>query len=281
MSPASEFEDLGTTFEEDFFGIVRGAPDPDNEEQLIKDGNNQILKAVESKKKTREYSRSQTSRDKTTSAMNMSFVDWSGFPAAAHSNSPATTSERKDRRASLSSAPNPARELERRATLRSQRKSQTKTTFAPEPMPAKSVSPPREDGQKYRSRRYSFKGGDPPKNPQDGIPAPPASATRRASLGPGSSHRRPERQHRTQGPVSAKRGTRANPSSRPTSPSGRIRRPVFAAASSTTLDVRRNTPQRTASQGRKQRSHRNSNLDGGQLGGQNDALLQKASSIKW
>jgi hypothetical protein len=80
--------------EEDFFGThgVRGANDnpagrPENETNVIRDGNDVILKQFEMKMIKREYSRNQTSRDKKVSAagaMTLAGVDWSGFPGAAH-----------------------------------------------------------------------------------------------------------------------------------------------------------------------------------------------------
>jgi hypothetical protein len=96
--------------EDDFFGThpIRGSNDqassrPSNERNVIRDGNDVILKQFEMKMIKREYSRNQASRDKKKSAagaMTLEGVDWSGFPGAAHASprgreTPSTGGERK------------------------------------------------------------------------------------------------------------------------------------------------------------------------------------------
>jgi hypothetical protein len=298
MTSAPKFDDLaGTTLEEDFFGITAhdAAPEEsDDEEQLLKDGNAQVLKNFERQKKTREYSRSQTSRGTKVKGITMSYVDWSGFPGAAHS--PATASERKQRQPRRSSLQNSGGspsggDLQRRAVLRSQRRSSAGGTATgvessdPE-APSEPKLTPSGEGRKYRNRRHAFKASV-EKNHNLPESAPPQSRTPRGkgldtgAVGghraetQGSGSKRLQRQHSAKGSHGPRKST--NVSLRPISPSGRIRRPVAAAASSTTLEVtqaRRNS-HRSSSRGRKQASVRgfNTDIDSG--------LMQKASSIRW
>jgi hypothetical protein len=296
MSSAPKFDDLaGTTLEEDFFGITAhdAAPEEsDDEEQLLKDGNAQVLKNFERQKKTREYSRSQTSRGTIVKGITMSYVDWSGFPGAAHS--PANPSERKQRQPRRSSLQNSGGspsggDLQRRAVLRSQRRSSagglaTGVESSDPEAPSEPKLTPSGEGRKYRNRRHAFKASvEKNQNPSEG--APPQSRTPKGKGLDTSGHRAEpqasgsnglQRKHSAKGSRGPRKST--NVSLRPISPSGRIRRPVAAAASSTTLEVtqaRKRNGQRSSSSGRKQASVRgfNNDIDSG--------LIQKASSIRW
>ena len=83
-------------FGDEFFPEPHGVSQDHNEDQLIKDGNALIQQDLETRKNKREsYARSQALNRKLdkNKFISLSSVDWSGFPAAAHS--PGKASERK------------------------------------------------------------------------------------------------------------------------------------------------------------------------------------------
>jgi hypothetical protein len=274
MGPASKFDEFPANFEDEFIGDGGGSTSSpvseegseDEEEQLIKDGNDQVLKSFETRKKNQEYSRSQARREKKAPELSMDFVDWSGFPGAAHT-SPgivATRKSRSERRlggSTSNSASTPTNDSEQRPhTSRShQRKlAAAKGIVAKTGEEGQEVShPPKKEPPKYRNRRHSLKGSGSTglsTSLHEGGAAASARAARRSSLNLNlsrSNHRPTERrpQRRGSGSATAKRSQRATTTLESTSPSGRIRRPVNAAAASTMLErsQRATTPLKSTS----------------------------------
>jgi hypothetical protein len=315
---------INTSVVEEFFGVTPEAP-PEHEDKLIKDGNDLIQKHLEDRKKSREYGRQQTTKDRpqVETKVSMSFVDWSGFPDGAI-HSPAIASERKpgttfSRRASLTNGGAVKDEDQRRAVLlKTQRRSSVgaTTTSIPE---EELQGLPKKDEPKFRNRRSSLRGGGsgsthPPAEKQD--PQQPQQprprCARRLSLDQGGSHHRAERRASRRPPPEDKEGTHprvelagsgsakgnrtektgSGKGSRgprriqsigaePVSPPARVRRPVQAAASSTTFEVNRKAPHRTTSGIR--RPDRKGDLDPAarnSLELRNKGMLQKAPSIR-
>jgi len=300
----SGFDDAINTSEvEDFLGITPKAPlKHEDRQQLIKDGNDLIQKDLEDRKKSREYDRQQTTKDRpqVETKISMSFVDWSGFPGGAIHAAISSGSERKQsttsRRASLTNAGAKDDDQRRAVLLKSKRRSSVgATTSSPEEEPQGS---PRKEEPKFKNRRSSLRGGgitQPPAEKQD--PQPPRRLSRRHSLDQGGSHhsaerrakRRPTENKEGTDPPAERRGsakgnrTESRGSGRPRriQSVGRVRRPVQAAASSTTLEVNRIAPQRTTSGIR--RPDRKTEQDPAakvSLEQKNKGMIQKAPSIR-
>ena len=284
MSPAN-FDDIGTTLEEDFFGFSKGdasEDDSNDAEQLIEDGNNQVLENFEARKVTREYSRTQTSRGTKSKGITLSYVDWSGFPGAAHN--PENTADaknpdrkqRRSRRANLQKEKNGGTER-RSANLnrRSQRRLSGDGLVTPQTATqVKSLSP-----KIYRNRRHS-KATAGPGPPPDSTTPPYRRAQRRSTLdnlGGAQGTERGGAGGQRQPPRNSKGGRVQREStiqaSKSLSPGGRTRRPVVAAAASTTLERRKNMERR------RPRSTRHIDFNGG--GSDAEEFLTKAGSLRW
>jgi hypothetical protein len=307
----SGFDDAINTSEvEDSFGVTPKAS-PKHEDKLIKDGNDLIQKDLEYRKKSREYDRQQTTKDRpqVETKVSMSFVDCSGFPGGAiHSAAIGSGSERKQsttsRRASLTNGGAKDDDQRRAVLLKSKRRSSVDaTTSSPDGEPQGS---PKKEEPKFRNRRSSLRGGGnthPPAEKQD--PQPPRHRfSRRHSLDQGDSHhsaerranRRPTENKEGTDPPAERRGSakgnrtesrrsrtesRGSGKPRRIQSLGRVRRPVQAAASSTTLEVNRIAPQRTTSGMR--RPDRNTDQDPAakvSLELKNKGMLQNSPSIK-
>jgi hypothetical protein len=266
----SGFDDaINTSVVEEFFGVTPETP-PEHEDKLIKDGNDLIQKDLEDRKKSREYDRQQTTKDrpKVETKVSMSFVDWSGFPGGAiHSGAidPEKKHSTTSRRASLTHGGAKDDDQRRAVLLKAKRRSSVgPTTSTPDEEP------------KFRNRRSSFRGG---------------GTTRRPSLEQGS-HQRAERRTSTR-PSEDKEGThqgaerrgsakgnrirRTSLGAEPVVSSPRMRRPVQAAASSTTLEVNKKAPHGV------RRPDRKSDRDPAakfSLELRNKGMLGKAPSIK-
>jgi hypothetical protein len=302
---------INTSVVEDFFGVTPTTP-PEHEDKLIKDGNDLIQKDLEDRKKSREYDPQQTTKDRpqVETKVSMSFVDWSGFPGGAiHSAAIGSGSSEKktstiSRRASLTNGGAKDDDQRRAVLLKSKRRSSLgPTTSTPEEEPQ---GPPRKEEPKFRNRRSSLRGGGnthPSAEKQD-PPSPRLRSTRRHSLDQGGSRHNPAERRASRRPAEDKEGTHprierkgsAKANSRestgsgrprriqsldPDSPPTRVRRPVQAAASSTTLEVNRIAPQRTTSGMR--RPDRKSDRDPSSkvsLEMRNKGMLQKAPSIR-
>ena len=184
---------LTTTLTEDFFGIVPPAP-PDHEDKLIKDGNDLIQKELEKRKKSRDYARNQISRDRPRSTnLSMSFVDWSGFPAAAHS--PTNLSERKRLTLRRNSLNNEVPVEENTASAIRSRRRASCGPVAPsyfEEEDGMDVAPTgaSHSAQKIRSRRHiNGRSGGSPEGSESSRPGSRNRSSRRvASLDQGGSH---------------------------------------------------------------------------------------------
>jgi hypothetical protein len=294
-------------------GPVDDDDDDDDEDQLIKDGNDLIQRDLESRRKNREYSSRQvrdTQKKGDINKINLNFVDWSGFPAAAHS--PRSSAERRRlsvKRASSLDAPGvvgaggasshePPKLLSLRNLINREQKEKGKDTTT-----ATGVGGEEDDGpggakspHKYRNRRHSQRNlsgssaPDSPKQFQEPRQSPPRRRLGAGSpqvLDTGGSHHRGERRER-KGASSASKQPRprrnSNPG-QPSSPTSRLRRPIAAAASSTTLEIRKKVPQRTAS-GMRRNSTVGATNDGGRGGGgglksTSSGSLNEATGMRW
>ena len=294
MGPASKFEEFTPGFDKDMFGDGDGPTETDpapeeeseDEEQLLKDGNDQVLKNFETQRKSQDYSRSQASRDKKAPEISMDFVDWSGFPGAAHT-SPAVTGMRKSRSDRLSGTSSHDSGANTDSEKRTISRSHQRKLAAAAGIKLKTggeegdSSPPAKEPKKYRNRRHSFKGTL--SNSLHGASNPPGSFARRASAGhlSGSTHAEKRQQRRGSGSAKGLRNQKAT-TQEASSPSGRIRRPVNAAAASTRLEGGRKPPQRNGSNGRRQRSQRTLSGTNGSLKVAGDGVIAtKSSNIKW
>lgn len=242
-------------------------------EKLIEDGNVHVLKNFESQRKREDYARSQATRYKKELSLNMNTVDWSGFPGAAHKKTPASD-DRKQRRGSGSHKDSEGVVLESTAKL--DRRKQHRG------MP-RSMSPK----QSYRSRRHLLGTGQtpPPVSESETVagekkstrPGTSESTRKRTEMGSSGSYRFTRRastqsigrsqsqsKNLTRRPQTNPQRRSLSPSStfgarnrHSSSPSGRLRRTVAAAASSTTLEVGADTqrcgsiPSRGSSRGRR------------------------------
>ena len=237
-------------FEEEYFCEPHDVPQNHEEHQLIKDGNALIQQNLEARKNSREsYARGQNQASKKkpdlNKSNNLSLVDWSGFPAAAHS--PGHAAERK-RASSFRKANKEAengKQEKKPSSFRNRRLANLDANKQVSPkgptgrqgsddrqrrraslgsVPTKQDDAVSADGRraKYRNRRHSQRNlnANPP-------PPPPSEVHQRGR------NSRPPRRF-------------SNPK-QPVSPKSRVRRPVAAAASSTTLEVSRKPPQRSTS----------------------------------
>ena len=286
---------------------------------MIQDGNAQILRSFEARKKSGDYARSQTSRNKKHPELNMNQVDWSGFPGAAHKASPAERNQKRatrrgslqhDGTGDLEEHKNNLHRAQRRLSASGHGPSFSPPETLPEP-PAPSLSPKLSpSGKKYRNRRHLSFSGPVPNTAEAGESEEADRVKRKLSLigakaraerrnsGNGSHRmtRRPSSRSvdrsksrsksRTRRPQSAAQQRPLSPGpairsrTRSTSPSGRMRRPVAAAASSTTLEVGKNTGRRKT----RQQSHSRDKRKGNQLKPSSEAdegLFRKASSFRW
>jgi hypothetical protein len=295
------FDDtINTSAVEDFFGVTPEAP-PEHEDKLIKDGNDLIQKDLEDRKKNREYDRQQTTKDRPQleTKVSMSSVDWSGFPGGAI-HSAAIGSEKKQ---STTTTIRRAKDDDQRRAilLKAKRRSSVGHTSSSISEEEEPQGLPKKEEPKFRNRRSSLRGGGntlPPAEKQD--PQQPRHRfTRRLSLDQGGSHHRAERRANRK-PPEDKEGTRqraergksakANRAPRriqslgaaPVSPPTRVRRPVQAAASSTTLEVNRKAPLRTTS-GIRRPDRKSADRDPSakiSLELRNKGMLQKVPSIR-
>lgn len=333
----TQLDDFGGSATDDFFGFgtangsvesSRHSSHGGDEAKLIQDGNDQVLRNFEERRKSRDYARSQTSRHSKAPALNMNLVDWSGFPGAAHhQTTPPTGEDRKPimRKSSiqLNSSTMIAGDIDRRTTgPRSQRRLSagailSHTTDSPPHPQSPSISPKlspngRKEHKKYRNRRHGLKEVAPITS--DRATPDTDRSRRRGSLnrastssnhraerrGSGSHHRsgrRSVRQQQQSGSSSSSRSksrtrrpqTEAQKRSlspnaplissaggnRSTSPNARSRRPVAAAASSTTLDLGKDTRKKgqRGNSGSRRRSTQKVEPDG--------ELIKKAKSLRW
>lgn len=324
-APTTDFDNIETTFEVDNISGLdhftsdpfEGSPHSANEEQLLEDGNNEVLNNFEASKKSQEYSRSQTSKHVKSPGIAMSYVDWSGFPGAAHSgaHSPPQTknkSDRKQRQTRRSSLHNMSN-LERRAILRSQTKSSCNDTnlggSKEQSVPSQPASAKLEtQTQRSRSRRHIRLGS----NVEDSTPSSttrPGSRgrARRAERRPstdrsekrlsatrvergasaGRSERRPSSgqrpQKRNPGSIRIARGNKMDTAKSKSLSPRRLRRQVAAAASSTTLNIRREEMPKTSFGSKRSKNFRQIPFADGLLGGANvdNVLINKTQSFKW
>ncbi len=311
----TQLESIATSGVENFFPTPRqhsAGRNHQDEEQLIHDGNAQVLKNIEARKKKGDYSRSQTSRNTKEPSLNMNSVDWSGFPGAAHKKNPSPTSTEKksERRSSLQQTRGVEIGTHKRIGGQGHLKLSLDVSSRDH---CRSLSPQASPmvKSKFRSRRRVCKMA------AAGVPAAPdsenadekkqkegpmaasglkARAERRSSgsniprttlrisipLNATSSNQSKTRNRR---PQTAAQRQSLSPSAvlrsyHSTSPTGRLRRPVAAAASSTTLEVSKAIPNRnrslgSSSRGRRKKDHKQAtDVDDG-------PLFQKASSFRW
>jgi hypothetical protein len=300
----TQFEDFTVAGIENFFDS-----DPSNgnsqvecfdEDKLIKDGNTHILERFESQRKREDYSRSQTSRYQKELSLNMSTVDWSGFPGAAHRKSSPLGD--KNRRRSSHFPKEGEGEL-----LASTAKLERRRSVKEQP---RSMSPRHSPAGRHRCRRQILAAGTMhlPTSENETVGGekksrtPLESSRRRAettgrstgshravrrnsskSLGRSKSQSRSltlrpktEAQRRSLSPsVSLRLRHQSN------SPSGRLRRTVAAAASSTTLEVSGDLPRsgaipsRGASKGRRKTKERKATAE------EDAARFHHVTSLKW
>jgi hypothetical protein len=277
---------------EEFFGVMPApVPGPD-EERMMKDGNKLIQQSIASRNRKQEYARSQVRDRRSIGVSPLSLVDWggpemSGFSGAAHS--PAGVVERKTRTASRRSSlqhDNAQQQGQGQSDQEGRRitRSHRHSSIGPVVSPDTDKGPPtaqQREAQKYRNRRHAKSVRNPDDQPtqhegEDNIPSPGGRVGNRGrdstETGDGihNQHRRAEKKDA---------GTAQR---QILSPSGRIRRPVVAAAASTTFEVTRKGSHRTAP-GKMKRSDRGPNFEGGPLTSAlpETPLFQKGASIKW
>lgn len=317
----SGFDDL---FGSSGFGNLTDNPAPgeDVEVKMIQDGNAQVLRNFETRKKNRDYARSQTSRSKKKPDLNMNQVDWSGFPGAAHKASPAERNQKRaTRRSSLEHdgpgvAPgdleehkNNLHQAQRRlgASAHGSSLVPSKDHSIPPAPSSPQISP---NGRRYRNRhrRHLSKTSGMPGTPEWGDADDPEQPPKRKTIIAGARTRAERRDsgshsHRVTRQPSARSIGRSNSRSmsrsrrsqaaaqrqslspttgRPhhsTSPTGRVRRPIAAAASSTTLEVGKNTGRRKTRQRSNSYSRRKTNQKSAT--DVDEQLFQKTSSFRW
>lgn len=302
---------------ESFFSLTMGlskASGNKDENRLIQDGTAQVLKNVEAVKKKGDYSRTQTSRITREPTLNMNLVDWSGFSGAAHLNQHASGERKSERRSSLQHTRGSEKGNARKVGSKSPDNPNDDLTHEL----ARSLSPKTSPvtRNKYRSRRRISKSGIVPlvvdsedvedaeakdPTPSSSTGGSKARAERRTSGN--NIHRtglrsslhnstngkpRSQSKNRTRRPQTAAQLRSLSPSTglrnrnHSVSPSGtgRLRRPVAAAASSTTLEVSRHTTNKTrnlrsTSRGKRKKDQKPAtDVDEG-------PLFQKASSFRW
>lgn len=282
-----------------------------DENRLIQDGNAQVLKNVEAQKKKGDYSRTQTTRITREPSLNMNLVDWSGFSGAAHLKQNASGEKKTERRSSLQHT----RGADKGNTRRVGSKSPEDSSIDMSREFARSLSPKSSpvSRNKYRSRRRLSKStclvppavdadevddGEAKESPPSVSGGPKARAERRSSGN--NFHRNSSRssthasngkprslsKNRTRRPQTAAQLRSLSPSTglrarnHSVSPTGRHRRPVAAAASSTTLEVSRHTTNRprtlrSSSRGKRKKDQKPAtDVEEG-------PLFQKASSFRW
>lgn len=311
----TQFEDIALGGMDDFFSLTKTTMSPssgtghEDENRLIQDGNAQLLKNVEAQKKKGDYSRTQTTRVTREPSLNMNLVDWSGFSGAAHLNQHPAGERKSERRSSLHG--------DKGTTSRKVgSKSPDGSNGDMSREFARSLSPKSSPvtRNKYRSRRRLSKSSClvplavDPDDGNDGEPkeqmplstVPKARAERRSSGSNilrnslrssthASNHNgkpRSQSKNRTRRPQTAAQRRSLSPSTglrtrnHSVSPTGRLRRPVAAAASSTTLEVSKHTTNRqrtlrSNSRGKRKKDTKPAtDIDEGHL-------FQKASSFRW
>ena len=252
MNSSATFGEVHAGFEDDLLPEPNGVSEDHEEEQLIKDGNALIQRDLEVRKNKREsYARGQALNRKPdmNKLNNLSLVDWSGFPAAAHS--PGHAAERK-RASSFRKAQQDAENgKEKPSSFRNRRLAKLNISEQEPPTGrsgrqgkgidnerqrrrASLGSVPTTDDNgtsgglraKYKNRRHSQR------NLKSISPPPP----------PPEARHRADRTGRTSRPP-----RQLSSSKQPVSPNSLVRRPVAAAASSTTLEVSKKIPQRSSS----------------------------------
>lgn len=304
----TQFEDPATSGAEGFYSVSLHRSitiDDDEQKKLIKDGNDQVLKNIEARKKKGDYSRSQTSRNMKEPSLNMSSVDWSGFPGAAHTSHPSSGERKSERRSSLQLTRGAEKGIQRRIISGQGLDSSRETSRSLSP----TMSPAGKN--KFRSRRRITKvavglsGSNDSDDAMDkkskDVPitasGPKARAERRAS---GSQIQRSSQRssvplsgilsthskNRTRRPQTAAQRQSLSPSAglrakhHSTSPTGRLRRTVAAAASSTTLEVGKSATNRQRSLRSCSRGKRKKELKH-PTDVEEGPLFQKASSFRW
>ena len=174
MSPAhtNKFEDFPSSH--DGSHTSRSTPvgeddiESEDEEQLIKDGNDQVLRSFDTRKKSQDYSRTHApSRDKKAPEMNLDIVDWgAGFSAAAH-RSPGSVTGRKTpgtgTRGKLSGGlpgtnSNIAPPLTESEKLRIQERRSSRNLGVGDEGQEDLNDTSHDSPGKYRNRRHSFRG---------------------------------------------------------------------------------------------------------------------------
>ena len=257
MNSSATFGEVHAEFEDDLLPEPHGVSQDHEEEQLIKDGNALIQRDLEVRKNKREsYARGQALNRKPdmNKLNNLSLVDWSGFPAAAHS--PGHAAERK-RASSFRKAKQDAengkdgKEEQKPSSFRNRRLAKLNISEQEPPTGRTgrqgkgfdnerqrrrasmgAVPTTDDDGTsgglraKYKNRRHSQR------NLKSISPPPPPPEARHRAERTGRTSRLPRQ---------------LSSSKQPASPNSRVRRPVAAAASSTTLEVSKKPPQRSAS----------------------------------
>lgn len=315
----TQIEDLSGSGMKNFFSMTMGlatTTGDEDEKRLIQDGYAQVLKNVEAGKKKCDYSRTQTSRITKEPSLNMSLVDWSGFSGAAHLKQHGSGERHKsERRSSLQHTrgggdKGSSRKGASKSPDGSNTKDMSRKSFARSLSPTGKSSPVTRN--KYRSRRRQSKSNclvplsldsDDIEDGEAKEQTPPsggskARAERRASGN--SIHRsslrssmhgsngkpRTQSKSRTRRPQTSAQRQSLSPSAalrarhQSVSPTGRLRRTVAAAASSTTLEVGRhatNRPRtlRSNSKGKRKKDQKQAtDVDEG-------PLFQKASSFRW
>lgn len=297
---------MGTKFDDFGASVIKNAPEislhsqagPEDEANLIEDGNAHVLINFENQRKRGDYARSQTSRTKKELSLNMNTVDWSGFPGAAHHKTPLAGKGGEPRRSNSQKERNMPAVLESTASL--DRRKQMKGA-------SRSMSPRRSPNIRHRSRRNFFGKGEttsstPGNEDEDGekksknlnMASTRRLAERRSSGSQRSSRRASTRVGATSKSRSKSRTRRQQTvaqrrSVSPTaavemrdhqslSPSGRRRRPVAAAASSTTLEVSNDSQRRRSSS---IRGRRKSTKEKKAAGESESKKFHAGTSFKW